>query len=104
MPTIATNAAVTPVTSTSNTATEKTLTTTITAATSSQSLKDLITFTAVQALPSGIFGLPPTNVKTNINSTQEGGQSSAPIAKKRPASNISPESSKVSLAKKLCFN
>ncbi len=37
---------------------------------------------------------PETNVsKTNINSTQEG---SAPMAKEKPASNISLESSKVS--------
>ncbi len=51
---------------------------------------------------------PVTNVsETNINSTQEGSQSSAPMTKERPASNISLESSKVSsiyLAKQLCFN
>ncbi|XP_064392799.1 uncharacterized protein LOC135340388 isoform X3 [Halichondria panicea] len=97
MPTMATTATVTPATSTAT----KTLTTTITAATSNQPLsilKEPSTSTIlINALPRGIlnFGLPSTIVPNrNINRTREENHSSTPMARKRPANNTSPESSK----------
>ena len=100
MPTMAPTATVTPVTSTSNTATE----TRVTAATSSQfeplsSFKEPSTSTIlVNAISSEILNVP------KIAPMQEGSHSSTPMARKRPASNTSPESSKVySIYTKSCI-